>query len=389
MLYDFDRIHDRRNTHSTKWDSKPADILPMWVADMDFESPRPVIEAIQRRVEHGIFGYTLTPDSLYEAVAGWVSRRHGWQLQKEWMYFVPGVVPAVHMLIQAFTRPGDKVILQTPVYYPFFRAVLNNGCQILNNPLRLENGRYTMDFEDLEKKASDPRARALILCSPHNPVGRVWTREELSTLGEICRRHGIVVISDEIHCDIVYRGYKHIPFASISGELADISATCIAPTKTFNLAGLKVSTVIIPNYKLRTLFEGVLDSCAVRGVNVLAMVAAEAAYRYGEEWLEQVLDYIRGNLEFLIDYVEKRIPSVKVIRPEGTYLVWMDFRSLGLNAQQLENLMLNTAKVWLDEGYIFGEGGEGFERINIACPRAILAEGLRRIEAAVAGLNKK
>lgn len=389
MKYDFNKVINRRGTNSNKWDMKGEDILPVWVADMDFKAPQPVIDALKERIEHGIFGYSHSSENYYQSIINWQKKRHYWNIEKDWILFSPGVVPGIHMLVNALTQPGDKVILQKPVYYPFFSAVKNNGCHILNNPLKHENGRYTMDFEDLEKKASDPRAKLLILCSPHNPVGRVWTKEELTKLGKICLKHNVTVISDEIHGDLVYKKYKHIPFASISKEFADNSVTCFAPSKTFNLAGLQTSCIIIPCPIKRKLYENVLTSNAIGNANVFGLIALEAAYTYGEEWLEQLLDYLQENINFMKEYIEENMPELNVIEPEGTYLVWIDCRKLGLTGKELEDLMLNKAKIWFDEGYIFGPEGEGFERINIACPRAILKEALERMKNAIEDYKSK
>ena len=281
------------------------------------------------------------------------------------------------------THPGDKIIVQTPVYYPFFDLILNNGRQLETNPLRLANGAYSMDFEDLEKKAEHPRTTAIILCSPHNPVGRVWTLEELTRLGQICLENDVLVISDELHCDLVFPGFKHIPFAGISDDFAQCSITCIAPSKTFNLAGLQTSTLIIPNKRLRNQF---LKGSIFKRPNPFGIVALEAAYTHGEEWLEQLMDYLSGNIQLLCYFVRNRLPGVEIIKPEGTYLVWMDFRKLAIDSRALEDLMLNRAGVWLDEGYVFGKEGEGFERINVACPRSLLEQALHRIEEAITSL---
>ncbi|GAB6170984.1 pyridoxal phosphate-dependent aminotransferase [Paradesulfitobacterium aromaticivorans] len=388
MRYDFDEVIERKHTNSLKWDFAESkfgekDLLPMWVADMDFKVPQPVTEAIVRKAEEGVYGYADRLNPYYEAVIGWMERRHGWKIEREWITYSPGVVSALHWLVRAYTNPGDKVVIQAPVYYPFYSAVENNGCDIVINELRLENGHYRMDFNDLEQKLKDnPDTKLLILCSPHNPVGRVWTREELTRLGEICLRHKVMIVADEIHADLVYEGCKHTPLAMISEELAQNSITCTAPSKTFNLAGLQTSNIIIPNRDLRRTYLDILEQNGVRRPNIFGIVATEAAYNDGEEWLEQLLVYLNGNLDFLTDFISKKLPKVKVIKPEGTYLVWLDFREYGLDGKALENLMLRKAKLALDEGYIFGTGGEGFERINIACPRAVLAEGLTRIENA-------
>lgn len=393
MKYNFDEIIDRTKHHSVKWDELetkfgdiPNDVLPMWIADMEFRSSKPIIEAINKAAEHGIFGYTSRPDSYSQAIIDWMGKRHNWKIKKGWLAFSPGVVPALSLIIRAFCQPGDKVVVQPPVYYPFFRVIENNGCHIANNPLKLSNKKYFMDYEDLERKIDDPRVKLLILCNPHNPVGRVWQKEELIILGEICLKHNIIVVSDEIHADILFEGYKHTPFASISPAFAHNSITCTAPSKTFNLAGLQTSSLIIPNKKYYKIYENILNSLALDENNVFGLVALEAAYRDGEEWLEQLLSYLNENLEFLMKYFKERIPKIEVIKPEGTYLVWLDCQQLGLNSKDLNNFMIKKAKVALDDGYWFGIEGRGFMRINIASPRSFLEEGLERIERAVNSL---
>lgn len=381
--YDFDRIIDRRDTGSMKWDTGERELLPLWVADMDFTAPPAVIDALRSRVDHGIFGYAAPSKCFNGALQSWLSRRHGWETDPAHYCFCPGVVPAVNILIQAMTQPGDRVILQTPVYYPFFEAVRNNGREILENPLSFDGERYAMDFDDLEIKAADPRATLLVLCSPHNPVGRVWTRGELERLGRICADNGIFVIADEIHGDLIHRGYRHTPFASIDETFAANSATCVAPSKTFNLAGLQFSTIIIPDPRVRQRFANIMTSLGIKRGNLMGIAAAEAAYSGGEAWLEELLDYLGGNLNFVRTFVEERLPGVRVIEPEGTYLAWLDFRELGFSKDELETFMLEKARVWLDEGYIFGSGGEGFERVVLACPRKILAEAMERIAGAL------
>ncbi len=398
MKYDFDTIYDRRNTDCAKWDYIKQifgsdDILPMWVADMDFPVAQPIVEALKNRAEHPFYGYTQPGQSLIESVVERMKRKFNWEIKPEWVVFTPGVIPALNAAVRMLTRPGDEFILQQPVYFPFFSTVTNAGCQIINNPLKLINGRYEMDFENLESKflpkrgmhAEPSRAKGMILCNPHNPVGRVWRREDLIRSGEIVIKNGGIVISDEIHCEILFRGNRHTPFASISEEFAQNSIVCMAPSKTFNLAGMEASSIIIPNQKLREDFAK-MRSGITPGPNVFAYVAMEAAYRYGDEWLEQVLDYLQANLDFLITYFENRIPRIKVIPPQGTYLVWLDCRGLNMDGEGLKNFMREKARVGLDDGYLFGEGGCGFERINIACPRAILEEALNRIERAVNSL---
>jgi len=399
MKYNFDRVINRRGTGSTKWDSVEVvfgnrDVLPMWVADMDFPIAEPIIEAIKKRLNHPIFGYSKPWQSLLNSVVERMKKKFNWEIKPEWIVFTPGVVPAISTAIKAITHPGDEVVLQGPVYYPFWDVIKENGCHILNNTLKFQNGHYEMDYEDLEKKfvpkkalfPSPSRTKAAILCNPHNPVGRMWSREEQEKFGEIVLKHGGVVISDEIHSEIVVSDKKHIPFASISKEFEQNSITCFSPSKTFNIAGLSVSSIIIPNKKLRESF--VLAAGHQLGkVSVLSLVAMEAAYRYGDEWLNELLKYLKENLKFLINYFEENIPQVRVIRPEGTYLVWLDFRALGMSGEELSKFLVEKAKVGLDDGYLFGPSGIGFARINIACPRKTLEEGLKRIENAVKSLR--
>ncbi|MEM3473766.1 MAG: MalY/PatB family protein, partial [archaeon] len=398
MKYNFDEVVERRNTGSFKWDGVElvfgsSDVLPMWVADMDFKVAKPITDALRKRTEHEVYGYTMVPDSLVQAVVDRVKRKYNWEISPEWLIFTPGVVPALYTAVKAFSSPGDSVLIQEPVYYPFFHAIRDNGAHIVSSDLKLVNGRYQVDFEDLESKfklqpgliPTSPRIKAMIMSNPHNPVGRVFTKEELIKIGEIAIKNDAVIISDEIHCEIVYKGNKHTPFASISKEFSERSVTCMSASKTFNLAGLETSVVIIPNKKLRDRFieaKGRMYSTP----NAFGLVAMEAAFRYGDEWLEQLLEYLEGNLNFLVDYVEKRIPKVKVIKPEGTYLAWLDFRELGMDGPTLGKFLREKAKVGLDDGYFFGKSGEGFARLNFACPRSILEEGLRRIEKAVKGL---
>lgn len=387
MQHDFDRVWNRKNSYSMKWDGVEAlygeaDLWPMWVADMDFKAPKPVIDAIKKQAEHGIFGYTVRPESYDEAVVAWFEKRHCFTVQKDWLVFSPGVVPALHMIVETFTNPGDKIIIQPPVYYPFFDAVKKNGRTLVENPLAFDGERYTIDFADLEQKLKTG-VRLLIFCSPHNPVGRVWTRGELHTLGELCMKHDVLIVSDEVHCDLVLFGHRHIPFASLSERFAAQSITCTAPSKTFNLAGLQASNIIIPNEKYRRTFQAAVRNWHLDYSNSFAVPASEAAYRYGEAWLEQLIEYVEGNVTFLTSFIAERMPQIKVVPPEGTYLVWLDFRALGLNAKELRTFLRTQAKVALNDGTIFGASGEGFARINVACPRRTLEEGLKRIERAV------
>ncbi|RNB89976.1 pyridoxal phosphate-dependent aminotransferase [Brevibacillus fluminis] len=387
MKYDFDQVIDRANTACEKWDDLQNrfgvnDVIPMWVADMDFKSPPSVIQALTQRVEHGIYGYACRPDSYIDALVQWVKRRHQWSIEGEWMAHTPGILPAISVIINSFTQPGDKIMIQTPVYHPFARIITSLGRQVVNNSLKFENGRYTMDFADLEAKL-DGGVKILVLCNPHNPVGRVWSREELTMLGQICIKNKILVISDEIHCDLVYKGYKHTPFAAVSEAFAEQSFTCIAPSKTFNLAGLQTSCIIIPNEALRERFNQSINSLAIGSPNALGITATEIAYRSGDEWLEQAIDYIQGNLAFLVRYFQENIPQIKVIQPESTYLVWLDCRELGLAADELATFMLTKARVAMNEGHIFGTDGEGFMRMNIGCPRSLLEKSVHQIKEAV------
>jgi cysteine-S-conjugate beta-lyase len=395
MSYDFDTVCDRSDTDCLKWDVRKAvfgreDVIPMWVADMDFPVAPPIVEALKKRAEHPFYGYTWPGPQVVESVVLRMQRKFNWKIEPEWVTFTPGVVPALGVAVRSLTHPGDEIILQEPVYYPFFPSVTSGGCQIASNPLKLINGRYEMDFEDLTAKfapkdgmmSDHNRVKAIILCNPQNPVGRLWNRDELVRLGEIVIRNGAAVISDEIHCEILFKGNRHVPFASISKEFEQNSITCMSPSKTFSLAGLEVSSIIIPNKKLRDTFSD-MRSALLPGPNLFGYTALEAAYRYGDEWLEQLLAYLQGNLEFLQDYAINKIPCVKVIQPQGTYLVWLDCRDLAMDDSQLRSFMRDKARVGLDDGFLFGKGGSGFQRMNIACPRSILKEALERIESAV------
>jgi cystathionine beta-lyase len=387
MKYDFDQVVDRKCTGSLKWDTVErstgvGDALPLWVADMDFKAPDVVLDALRARVEHGIFGYTVKTASCYQAIIGWMKRRHGWTIEREWILFSPGVVPALNLAVQAYTQPGDRVIVQTPVYYPFSGSVLNNGRQLVRNILQEDGGAYRIDFDGLERSI-DERTRMLIFCSPHNPVGRVWRPDELENLAAICAQHHLVVVSDEIHADLVMRGHVHVPLATVSPEIAELTVTCNAPNKTFNVAGLQAGNVIIANPELRDRFRVALANAGLTMANIFSLAATEVAYDHGEDWLEQLLDYLEGNDTFLRTFVEERLPRVKVTPLEGTYLVWLDFRGYGLSDRELKALLLEKARVWLDAGPVFGPGGEGFQRINVACPRRILAEALTRIATAL------
>ncbi|MFO7963389.1 MAG: MalY/PatB family protein [Desulfobacterales bacterium] len=387
MTFDFDRIIDRRNTNSAKWDLVPGmckdpDVIPMWVADMDFPTAPAVIEALKRQSENGFFGYTLRPKSYLQAVVDWVDRRHGWKIEPEWLTYSPGVVTALNLCLMTYTRPGDRVIIQPPVYYPFARAIRNNGRYVENNPLLYDGNRYTMDLTDLKTRAHH-RTTMMILCSPHNPVGRVWHEDALAAVAEFCVENDILLVSDEIHSDLVFRERKHMPTASISEKIAQNTITCIAPSKTFNLAGLKTSVLVIPDPKLRRQYQDMLENLALGMDNSFGVVALEAAYSHGESWLEALLDYLDANAECAVSFIRQNIPGISAQKPEGTYLLWLDCRGLGLDSKALDDFMLTKARLWLDDGPMFGPGGEGFQRMNIACPRKTLERALERLNKAV------
>ena len=380
MKYDFDTPVDRRGTASIKWDFSKRftgleDLIPLWVADMDFPACFEVIEALKRRADHGVFGYTLEPGSYYRAVIDWMKRRHGWEIRRGWMLSAPGVVPSLNLALLAYSQPGDRVIIQPPVYYPFKESILKVRRRVAENPLILDGDRYTMDFDQLEKLI-DGRTRLLILCSPHNPVARVWLKVELERLVDICLRRNIIILSDEIHHDLILKGNRHIPTASLSKEAAGITVTFTSATKTFNLAGLGCSLVIASDKHLRDRYRSTLQSIWTGIANALSAVATETAYRYGESWLEQVLEYVQGNYDFLVSRLAERLPEARVFPLEGTYLAWVDLRSLGMSDEELKQWILGRARVWLDDGPMFGAGGEGYQRINLACPRRTLNKAL-------------
>ncbi len=383
----FDEVIDRSNTGSIKWDPfylkrlfGKEDLLPLWVADMDFRAPQPVIDALVDRAKHGIYGYTGSDYIKYtNSVINWFKRRHNWIINRDWLVFSPGIVQACTYAIQRFSQPGDMVIIQEPVYYPFASIIKNNGRTVVSNQLELNNGYYQMNYEDLAEKAKDSRTKILILCSPHNPVGRVWTEDELIKLGNICLENDILIISDEIHCDLVFTKHKHTVFSSISEEFAQRSFTCTAGSKTFNLAGLQHSNVIIQNRTLRETFKVQMENNALTIPNSFGALALQVAYDKGEVWLDSLIKILERNLRFLKDFIRKELPEITVIEPEGTYLVWLDFRKFGIPHKELEKKMVDEAKLALDSGYKFGAGGEGYERINLACPLSILNESLERI----------
>ncbi len=378
MKYDFDKTIDRRATNSYKWDSAPGGVLPMWVADMDFRTASAIIDALQKRVAHGIFGYTRVPDAYYDAVTSWFSRRHGWDIDREWIIYTSGVVPAVSAVIKAMTVPGDKVIVQTPVYNCFFSSIRNNGCEIVSNPLRRTADTYEMDFDALERCAADPRAKVMLLCNPHNPAGRVWTPDELTRLGNICLRNGVTVVADEIHCELVYQGFKYTPFASLSDAFLHRSVTCVSPSKAFNIAGLQIANIVAFDNDLRSRIDKAININEVCDVNPFGVAATIAAYNEGEEWLNQLVDYLHGNYEAMVEFCRRELPEFPITRLEGTYLVWMDCSSLGMPSDALEHALLDDARLWLNAGTMYGAEGEGYMRWNIACPRSVMLDGLNR-----------
>ncbi len=391
MKYNFDEIIDRRNTDCLKYDfavenGMPADVLPLWVADMDFRTAPGILERIERDAAFGIYGYTEGGDDYFRAVAAWYEDYFGWKVDRSWLVKTPGIVFAISTAVQALTDEGDAVIIQQPVYYPFSAVIKDNGRVLINNELVLKDGRYEIDFEDFEQKIIGNKVKLFILCSPHNPVGRVWSAEELRKLGEICLKYDVKVVSDEIHSDFVYEGRKHHVFATLDPAFAQNSIICTAPSKTFNLAGLQASNIFIPNQQIREAFEKKISAVGYSQLNMIGLHACQAAYETGREWLEELKVYLKGNLDYARAYLEENIPQIKLIEPEGTYLIWLDCRGLGLTEKQLEDLIVHKAKLWLDAGTIFGEAGAGFERINLACPRAVLREAFGRLDKAVKGM---
>ena len=379
MVYDFDTIVPRRQTNSYKWDSATDEgVLPMWVADMDFRTAPEIIEALQRRVAHGIFGYTHVPDAYYQAVQDWFERRHAWRIRRESILYTTGVVPALSALIKALTMPGERVLVQTPVYNCFFSSIRNNGCEVVASPLLHDGDSYRMDFEDLERKAADERTRVMLLCNPHNPVGRAWREEELRRLGEICLRHHVFVISDEIHGELTMPGYHYTPFATLGEEFRRCSATCVSPTKAFNLAGLQIANIIVEDEEIRYRTDRAINIHEVCDVNPFGVEALIAAYRYGAPWLDALNQYLAGNYRFMKAYCDEYLPRFPLARLEATYLVWMDCNSFLMPSERLEKLLLEKDKLWLNAGAMYGEERECHLRWNIACPRQVLKDGLDR-----------
>ena len=384
----FEQGVDRKGTRCLKYDfavqrGRSADILPLWVADMDFKTSSYIQDALLRQAEHGVYGYTEADETYFDAVRSWMERRHGWKIEPEWLLKTPGVVFALAMAVKAYTEPGDYVLIQEPVYYPFREVIESNDREVANNVLyQDENGSYKINFEDFERQIVEKRIRLFILCSPHNPVSRVWTREELEKLGDICKKHGVIVVSDEIHADFAFVG-KHQVFAAVKKEYEEFTITCTSPSKTFNLAGLQISNLFIPNDRLRRAFKKEIDAAGYSQLNVMGLVACQAAYENGETWYQAMHAYVKENIAFVKSYVEENLPGVEMAEHEGTYLVWLDFRGLGLSTKELEDFIINRAKLWLDSGRIFGNSGKGFQRINTACPRKVLQQALEQIKNAL------
>lgn len=396
--YNFDKIINRKGTNCLKYDfaverGKPAEVLPLWVADMDFQVSEEITKSLHAAVEHGIYGYTQPKDPYYNAIMNWMKKNHQWETKREWIVKTPGVVFALGAAVKAFTKPGDAVLIQNPVYYPFTNIIRDNDRRVIDNTLvyekRVTEGKsqYSIDYEDFERKIVQENIKLFILCNPHNPVGRVWTREELQYLGEICLRHHVIVVSDEIHNDFVYPGFEHTVFANVDPRFAEFTVTCTAPSKTFNLAGLQISNIFIPNETLREAFQKEIGKTGYDEPNALGAVACEAAYRGGQEWLDQLRAYLFENLNFLRAYLQEKIPQIHLVEPEGTYLVWLDCSELGISGKELDQFIVEKAGLWLDGGAMFGPSGADFQRVNIACPRATLELALDKLKAAVDNLG--
>lgn len=383
MEYDFSRPTDRRGTDSYKWDSAPeADIIPLWVADMDFETFPGITEALQRRVAHGIFGYTRVPEAYYEAVCRWFDKRHGWHINREDIIYTSGVVPAVSAVIKALTLPGDQVIVQGPVYNCFFSSIRNNGCEMVSNSLiyNKEELRYEIDFDDLERKLKHERARLMLLCNPHNPGGRVWTRDELTRVAELCCKYGVRVVSDEIHCELTLYDNEYVPFGSLPDELSRDSITCCSPSKAFNTAGLQIANIVCRDAEVRNRIDRAININEVCDVNPFGVIALQAAYSdEGYEWLTQLRKYISANYDLLLERFARELPKCKVMRMEGTYLAWIDCSELHISSDEIEEMLMHENKVWVNAGSMYGAEGAAFIRINMACTSELLNEGITRI----------
>ena len=383
MKYDFDTPVDRRNTNSLKWEAGENE-LPMWVADMDFQTAPEIRSVIEARAAHGVFGYSVIPDEWYQAYTGWWRRRHGFTMEKDWLVFCTGVVPAISSAVRKLTTPAEKVLIQTPVYNIFFNSILNNGRQVLENPLQYKDGQYEIDFEDLEQKLSDPQTSLMILCNPHNPVGKIWDRDTLARIGELCAKHHVVVLSDEIHCDLTDPGKEYVPFASVSKTCRENSVTCIAPTKAFNLAGLQTAAVMVPDPALRHKVWRALNTDEVAEPNAFAVDAAIAAFTKGDGWLDELRQYLFENKKRTAEFVRGNIPQIRAVPSSATYLVWLDCSALTGTASEIAGHIRSKTGLYLSEGSQYGSGGERFLRLNAACPRSALEDGLARLQAGIA-----
>lgn len=386
MKYDFDTVYDRHHTNCAKYDSghtDDPDLIPMWVADMDFKTLPDIPEALSKRVLDGIYGYSTIPEEYLESVVGWMERRHDFHVEQDWIVPTPGVVTAFHLAVEAYTKKEESVLVLTPVYYPFYRAIKNNGRRMVRMPLDLKDNQYTLDYKAFETKIIEENVKMMIFCNPHNPVGKVWTKEELKTIGDICKKHNVFVVSDEIHMDFVYAPHKHIAFYEVDSEYKNFSIILTAASKTFNLAALQTSAAIIADEKLRNQFKKVKMSHSISDPTILGFIATTVAYTKGDEWVDQLLDYIKGNMDYLDHFLKTECPGVSLIDPQGLYLAWVDMRTLGMSNEEQEDFMLNKAHLWLDEGYVFGEEGSGFERFNLACPRSTVEKACLQLKKAL------
>lgn len=388
MRYNFDEVIDRSKNRSSKYDERlkkfgTMDVIPLWVADMDFRTAQPVIDACVEKAKEGIWGYTSRPDSYYEAIIGWQMRRNGWQIDKDKVSWCLGVVPAIAAIIHLFSERGDSVLIQTPVYSEFYDVTEAAGRHVAENQLLEQDGEWVIDFEDFEEKAKDPKVKIFLLCSPHNPLGIVWTATQLERMSEICDAHGVLLVSDEIHSDLIFHGKKHIPTATLSPKIAKNVISCISGTKTFNLAGLQASTTVFPNVEMKDTFDNYWMSLDVHRNNAFSSVAMEAAFNEGEEWLEQLLSYISANFDYVKEYCDSYIPKIKPNIPDATYLMWLDCRALGMSNEELCKFFINEAKLGLNEGYTFGRSLTGFMRLNAACPKSVLETAMKQLEQAV------
>ncbi|SDB28071.1 MalY/PatB family protein [Butyrivibrio sp. INlla16] len=383
-IYNFDKIVDRKNTSSLKYDFGPErkkrdDLLPLWVADMDFKLPDEVIEDIEKRVKHGIFGYTDPKDDYKTALRNWYLKRHGFEIKDNWNVLTPGVVYAIATAIRALTDKGDAILIQQPVYYPFAETVKQNGRKLVNNQLVYKNGHYEIDFDDFEKKIISENVKLFLLCSPHNPVGRVWTKDELTRIADICKKHDVYVFADEIHSDFIYKGNKHTPYISLGEEYTGKLIVGTSPSKTFNIAGLQIANIIIPNEEIRRVFVAENEAAGYSQCNAVGLTATMSAYTKGEKWLDELIEYLEGNVSYVKDFLKEKLPQIHLIEPEGTYLIWLDFSEFTDNHKELEKLIVDEAHLWLDPGIIFGRETALFERINIACPRKILEQAMTQL----------